>query len=97
MDEGANLIRFAKSEVPNIWYTQAAMDHLLWNEMQEAASPGYLQRMQTKAEVTRGTSWYWDPQESLPSRAPDVSMAHLWDTQRGGQQAAQMAERVGVE
>lgn len=103
VDEAANLIRFTKGNTPilNLWYTQAAMDHILWNQMQEAANPGYLDRMQAKAEATHGTSWYWNPQESTPSRAPDVSLAHLIDTQRGSDELAHgkdiLARTVGIE
>lgn len=103
-DEGANLIRYAKGNLPflNMWYTQAAMDHLVWNEMQEASSPGYLDRMQAKAEATRGTSWYWDPHESTPRQAPDFAKA--WQPERGAEQmskiadtASKAADAVGVE
>jgi hypothetical protein len=84
-DEAANLIRFARSNNPlNYFYTKAAWDHLLWNNMQEAVSPGYLDRMQSKAEASRGTSWFYDPHEKTPLRAPDISKA--WQPERGAQQ-----------
>jgi hypothetical protein len=97
-DEGAKLIRWARSEIPflNMWYTQAAMDHLLWNDMQEAASPGYLDRMQIKANQDKGTSWYWDPHDRLPSRAPDFSLQHIWDTQRGAEETSKIADTLGM-
>lgn len=103
-DEGANLIRYAKGNLPflNMWYTQAATDHLIWNEMQEASSPGYLDRMQAKAEATRGTSWYWDPHDSTPQSKPDF--AKLWQPERGAEQMSKIADTaskaaaaVGVE
>lgn len=74
-DEKAKLIRFAKGNIPliNMWYTQAAADHLLWNHMQEAASPGYLERMQAKAEANSNTSYYWRPNEGLPHAAPNLA------------------------
>jgi hypothetical protein len=56
-----------------MWYTQAAMDHILWNEMQEASSPGYLDRMQVRAYKDRGTTYFWDPHENLPSQGPDFA------------------------
>ena len=84
-DEIPNLIRFARGNNPlNFWYTKAAWDHLLWNNMQEAASPGYLDRVQAKAQASRGTSWFWDPHESTPARAPDFSKAI--QPERGAQQ-----------
>ena len=98
-DEAAKLIRFGKENTPalNLWYTQAAMDHILWNEVQEAASPGYLERMQAKAEAMKGTSWYWKPEDKLPERAPDVSLSHLWDADRGRQALERTAMNVGIE
>jgi hypothetical protein len=98
-DEGAKLLRYARGSIPflNMWYTQAAVDHLLWNDMQEAASPGYLERMQAKAEAQRGTSYYWRPEEARPDRAPDISLAHLWDTERAARETQQMARNVGIE
>jgi hypothetical protein len=98
-DEGGNLVRFAKQNVPvlNLWYLQAAMDHILWNQAQEAASPGYLERMQARAEAQRGTSWYWQPQEATPSRAPDTSSAHLFDVERGKREIERTAQNVDLE
>lgn len=96
-DEGAKLLRFAKENVPflNMWYTQAAFDHLIWNEMQEAASPGYLERMQQKAYLTRGTSWWWDPSEKTPAHGPDLSQA--WQPGMGAAQMQQIADRLAQE
>lgn len=76
-DEKAKLIRFAKGNIPliNMWYTQAAMDHLLWNHLQEAANPGYLARMQAKQEATYGKSYYWRPDEGVPHQGPDFARA----------------------
>lgn len=76
-DEKAKLIRFAKGNIPliNMWYTQAAADHLLWNNLQEAASPGYLARMQARQEATYGKTYYWKPDESLPHAGPDFAKA----------------------
>lgn len=75
-DEGAKLIRFARSNIPfmNMWYTQAAFDHLVWNHMQEAASPGYMARTEAHA-ATYGKSYWWHPGEGLPSESPDISTA----------------------
>jgi len=77
VDEGAKLIQFAKSMLGVPWYLKAALDHLIFNDMQEAASPGYLERMQNRAITQRDASWYYDPHEAAPARAPDFSKA--WD------------------
>lgn len=76
-DEKAKIIRFAKGNVPliNMWYTQAAADHLLWNHAQEAASPGYLARMQARQEAKSGKTYYWRPDEGLPHQGPDFAKA----------------------
>ncbi len=98
-DEGANLIRFVKSNVPllNLWYLQSAMDHILWNQAMEAASPGYLERMQARAEGMKGTTWYWQPGEHLPDRTPDFSSNHLFDVDRGKREVDRFATNVDLE
>ncbi len=84
-DEAGNLIRFVRNNNPlNNWYTKAAFDHLIFNDMQEAVSPGYLDRMAQKAQKSRGTSWYYDPHESLPHAAPDFSK--MLQPERGAEQ-----------
>jgi hypothetical protein len=87
-DEKAKLIRFAKENVPliNMWYTQAAADHLLWNNIQEAVNPGYRQRMQTKQQANYGKTYFWKPGEGLPHAAPDLSKVV------GGEKAAMFAQ-----
>lgn len=96
-DEGAKLIRFARGEIPflNMWYTQAAMDHILWHSMQEAASPGYLDRMQAKAYDQKGTTWYWQPGEQLPRTGPDL--AKMWQPDRGREQMQKIADATGID
>ena len=76
-DEGAKALQFAKSSLGVPWYLKAALDHLVLNDMQEAASPGYLERMQNRASAQRDSSWYYDPHDAVPARAPDFSKA--WD------------------
>lgn len=76
-DEKAKVIRFVKGNIPliNMWYTQAAADHMIWNHLQEIASPGYLARMQAKQEANFGKTYYWNPGQSTPGRAPDLAKA----------------------
>ena len=94
-DEGANLVRFAHDNVPvfNNWYLRAATNHLIWNDMQEAASPGYLDRMQAKAYAERGTSYYWDPHDTLPKAAPDVGK--MWQPGLGLEEMQKAEDRLG--
>ena len=85
-DFGAELVRFAKGNTPglsaaiNLWYTRAAVDHLLIHDLQEAASPGYLRRMENRARNEFGTEYWWAPGGSplmdsgetlAPERTPD--------------------------
>lgn len=95
-DEGAKLVRWGKGNIPfaNMWYTQAAFDHLIWNNMQEAASPGYLDRMQSKAYAQRGTSWWWKPGDSLPTNGPDFAKA--WQPDLGREQLQRIAAATGT-
>lgn len=74
---GGNLVAFAKSHIPgaNLWYTKAATDHLIFNQLQDYFSPGYLRRMKQRAQKEFKQSYWWDPRESTPSRAPSLGAA----------------------
>lgn len=93
-DEAASAIRWGKSEIPvlNNWYTKAAWDHMVWNNFQEAASPGYLDRMQLKAQQTRGSTYWWGPHQGMPNAAPD--MAKMFQPSRGEDQLHTIAQAV---
>jgi hypothetical protein len=71
---GAEAIRFAKSNIPlaNLWYTKAALDHLVVHNLQEMASPGYLSTMQNKMRRQYGETYWWKPGEAVPDEAPDM-------------------------
>ena len=70
---GAELVRFGKQNIPmaNLWYTKAALDHLVFNNLQELASPGYLAKTKQRMQKQFGQSFYWDPQTN-DMRAPDM-------------------------
>lgn len=93
-DEGGNVVRWARGNVPllNMWYTKAAFDHLLWNDAQEAVSPGYLDRMMNRANTQKGTNWWWDPHDSLPQASPD--MGQLWRPELGARQLESFGDTV---
>lgn len=55
----------------NLWYTKAATDHLIYNQLQEALSPGSMSRSQARAQKN-GTTFWWAPTEDLPTRAPNL-------------------------
>lgn len=74
---GATELRGVKGFVPgsNIWYLRAALDHMIWQQAMEAVSPGYLSSMRQRTLRETGQSWWWEPGEMTPSRAPDISKA----------------------
>lgn len=71
----AEAMQFAKNYTPmmNLWYTRLALDHLLFFHVQEAANPGYLRRMRTRAEREHGQGYWWAPDDNLPESLPDVA------------------------
>lgn len=66
-DVGAQGLRFVVSNTPgnNLFYSRMALDYLFLYEMQEAMSPGYLRRMERKAEEERGQQWWLRPSEAV--------------------------------
>lgn len=74
---GAEAVKFAKANTPgaNLWYTRAATDHLIFHQLQEFLSPGYLQKMKRRSEKEFGQSYWWEPGEPTPERAPDLEAA----------------------
>lgn len=73
----AEAVRFLKSNTPlaNLWYSRAAMDRLMFHNLQEMLSPGYLRRMERRAKKDGGQEYWWRPGESTPRRAPDIAGA----------------------
>lgn len=71
---GAELVRFGKGLTPggNLWYAKAALDRLVFHQLQEMASPGYLRNMRSRAQREFGQEFYWQPGEAVPSRAPAI-------------------------
>jgi hypothetical protein len=59
----------------NVWYAKAALDHLIWQNVMEFLSPGYLANVRQRTLKDYGQEWYWQPGEFAPDRAPDVSRA----------------------
>jgi hypothetical protein len=71
---GAEAVQFVRSNTPfaNLWYAKAALDHLIFQQLQEELSAGYNARMQRKALQTTGQSFWWQPGTTAPQRAPDL-------------------------
>lgn len=74
---GGKLVRLAKSHLPgaNLWYTKAATDHLIFNQLQDYFSPGYLHRMKQRAQKEFKQSYWWEPGDSTPDRGPNLGAA----------------------
>lgn len=73
----AKLLNLAKGFIPgqNLWYTRAATDHIIFQNAQEALSPGYLANMRARSVRDFGQDWWWAPGEIMPDRAPDMANA----------------------
>lgn len=73
---GAELVKFLRGITPgsNLWYLKAATDHLIFNQMQEFFSPGYLAKAQARAYRNAGTTYWWQPRDATGEnmRAPDI-------------------------
>lgn len=69
---GGEAIRFFSGLTPgaNLWYLKGALNHLFIHQLQEMASPGYLNRMQDRAQREFGQHYWWEPGEAVPERAP---------------------------
>jgi hypothetical protein len=69
---GAEAFRFGRSHLPlvNLWYAKAALDHAGLHALQENLSPGYLNRMRTRARKDWDQDFWWAPGTGMPDRAP---------------------------
>jgi hypothetical protein len=75
---GAEAVRFVKGNTPgaSIWYAKAALDHIIFHQLQEYFSPGYLAQMQRRAQKEFGQSYWWTPGTGTEGmRAPDLAKA----------------------
>jgi hypothetical protein len=71
---GAEAVKFVRGNLPgaNLWYTKAALDHLVFHQLQEYFSPGYLSKMRQRAQREFDQSFWWEPGETLPGRGPNL-------------------------
>ena len=74
---GAQTLQDIKGFVPggNIWYMKTAMDHMVWQNVMESLSPGYLASIRSRTARETGQDWWWAPGEFSPERAPDLKQA----------------------
>lgn len=73
---GAAAVRLLKGKIPfaNLWYTKGATDRLIFNQLQELASPGYLRRMEQRARREFKQKYFASP-DGRRLRAPDLGAA----------------------
>lgn len=59
----------------NVFYLKGAFNRLVYDQIQEMIEPGVVDRHQKRME-SRGSSYWWEPGETAPYRAPDISTAY---------------------
>ena len=69
---GAELTRFIRGNLPgsNLWYAKTALDHMIFNQLQEHLSPGYLSKMENRARKEFGQTYYWQPRAGFNEIQP---------------------------
>lgn len=74
---GAQTLQDLKGFAPfaNVWYAKAALDHLIFQQVFEAMSPGYLRTIRQRTQKDYGQGWWWAPGETVPERMPDFGKA----------------------
>lgn len=75
--KGADALGWVSDQAPfvDMWQTRAAYEHWFLHNAQEMLNPGYLGRMQRRAQQQWGQGYWWTPGEALPDRAPDFERA----------------------
>lgn len=73
----ADAIRVGKMVTPfaNLWYTKAVFNHLILQQAQEMASPGYNAKLRQNMERNYDTKYWWKPGATDPRRGPDFERA----------------------
>lgn len=76
-DVGANLLRIGYQNTPFIrsWYIKSVFEHAVLHDLQEQLSPGYLRRMERKAQRDFNQQFWWRPGAAEPRRAPNIGAA----------------------
>ncbi|MFW2594455.1 hypothetical protein ACN5FX_10390 [Klebsiella pneumoniae] len=65
---GGDLVKLGKGLIPgaNLWYAKAALDHMIFNQLQEYFSPGYLRKMEQHSKKEFNQTYWWRPQDVTP-------------------------------
>lgn len=79
---GAEFARVAKSYTPgaSLWYAKAALDRMVFSQLQEYFSEGYSAAAAERAHSRAGTSYWWNPGEMTPENAPNLANATAEET-----------------
>lgn len=66
-DVGATALRTVVNNTPflNLFYTRMALDYAILYEVQEAMNPGYLRRMERRAQKENGQTFWLRPSEAV--------------------------------
>lgn len=77
---GGDLVNFLKSYTPgsSIWYTRLAFERLVADQLQLMADPKAsrrFRRMIRKRRRDLKQSYWWQPGDAAPDRAPDIAAA----------------------
>lgn len=77
-DFGAEAVKFARGVTPgaNLWYTKAVTDRIIFQQLQEYFSPGFLGRAQQRAYENYGTTYWWAPGDT-PGSAKPVNLENI--------------------
>ncbi len=73
----AELVQWARSNTPgaSLWWVKPFLEHSFLNALNESLSPGYLARIQARAQQDWGQRYWWAPRDETPQRAPDLERA----------------------
>ncbi|TAI99804.1 hypothetical protein [Pectobacterium versatile] len=63
-----DLVKLGKGLTPgaNLWYAKAALDHMIFNQLQEYFSPGYLRKVEQRSKKEFNQTYWWRPQDVTP-------------------------------
>ncbi len=67
-------IRKNATPLANLWYTKAAFNRLVYDQMQDHLAPGSSAKQQHRM-MQRGASYWWAPGTTSPQSAPDIGKA----------------------
>lgn len=72
-DVSGQAIQFTKNNTPflNLFYTRAAMDYLIFYQLQEMASPGYLRRLEKRIKKNNDQTFILPPSQAIPRGGGD--------------------------